>query len=117
MQASFFLMYLLCGNIQNSYDVDAIVRDSVAMMISKCLYAYGGSEHEYICNAIDYLLKMEVGIQRQMRILRIPVTLAEPRFKSELSSGAYLRDPRRFYFLYYTNLIVENALVTILAGK
>ena len=46
-------MDLLCSNSQNSDDVDALSRDSVAMKISKCLNAYGGSEHEWICNAID----------------------------------------------------------------
>ena len=53
-------MYLLCRNSQNSDDVDALSRDSVAMMISKHLHAYGGSECEWICNAIYSSLKMEV---------------------------------------------------------
>ena len=57
------------------------------MMISKCLHAYGGSYCEWICNAIDYSLKMEVGIQIKRRILRTPATLVEPGFISELWSG------------------------------
>ena len=110
-------MDLLCRNRQNSYDVDALSRDSVKMMISKFLRAYGGSEHEWICNVIDSSLKMEVNIRRQRRILRIPVKLAELGFISELRSGVYLRALRIYAFLSRMNLIVENALDTILAGK
>ena len=110
-------MGLLCRNSQNSDDVDALSRDSVAMMISNCLYAYCGSEREWICNAIDSSLKMEVNIRRQRHILRFPATLSEPGFISELRSGASLRDIRRFAFLYRMNLIVQNSLDTILLGK
>ena len=67
-------------NSQNSDDIDALSRDSVAMMISKCLHDYGGSQREWICNVIDYSLKLEFNIRRQRRILRIPTTLAEPGF-------------------------------------
>ena len=55
-------MNLLCRNIQNSDDVDADSRYSVAMIISKYLHAYDGSECEWICNAIDSSLKNEVNI-------------------------------------------------------
>ena len=64
LQAAVFLMDLPCRNSQNSDDVDALSRDSVAMMISKFLHAYGGSEREWIFNTIDSSLKMEVGIRR-----------------------------------------------------
>ena len=59
-------MGLICRNSQKSDDVDALSRDSVTMMISKILHAYGGSDREWICNAIDSSLKMEVNIRRQM---------------------------------------------------
>ena len=91
-------MDLISRNNQNSDDVDALSRDSVAMMISKCLHAYGGSEREWICNETDSSLKMEVDIRRQGRIFRIPATLAEPWFISELRLGASLRFLRRFAF-------------------
>ena len=87
------------------------------MMISNFLHPYGGSEREYICNAIDSSLKMEVDIRRKMHILRIPATLVEPGFISELSSGASLRSLRKFSFLSRMNLIVENSLDNIIAGK
>ena len=51
-------MDLLCRNSQNSDEVDALSSYSVAMMISKYLHAYGGSERVWICNAIDSSLKM-----------------------------------------------------------
>ena len=110
-------MYLLCRNSQNSDDVDALSTDSVAMIIPKFLHDYGGSESEWICNAIDSSLKMEVDIWRQGRILRIPATLAEPGLISELRLCASLRDLRIFAFLYRMKLISENALDTIIAGK
>ena len=110
-------MNLISRNSQNSDDVDALSRDSVAMMISNFLHAYGGSEREWIWNTIDSSLKIEVNIWRQRRILRIPATLAEPGFIYGLRSGASIRALRRFYFLSRTNLIVENDLDTILAGK
>ena len=56
-------MDLLCSNSKKSDDVDALSWDIVAMNISKCLHAYGGSEREWICNKIGSLLKMEVDIQ------------------------------------------------------
>ena len=117
LQAAFFLMGLLCRNSQNSDDVDALSRNSVAMIISKILYAYGVSERKSICNVSDSSLKMEVYIWRQRRILRIPETFAEPGFISEPRSGAFLRDLRRFSFLSHMKFIVENALYTILAGN
>ena len=46
LQAAVFLMDLLFRNTQKSDDIDAIYRDSVAMMTSKCLHAYGVSERE-----------------------------------------------------------------------
>ena len=116
-QASFSRMDLLFRNSKNSDDVDAVYRDSVAMMIYKCLHDYGGSECEWICNTIDSSLRMEVNIRRQRRILRITVTLVEPGFISELGPGASPRDLRRLSFFNHMNLIVENALDTILAGK
>ena len=60
---------------------------------------------------------MEFNILMQRRILRFPSTLAELGFISELRSGASLRDIRRLAFLYRMNLIVDNALDTILTGK
>ena len=110
-------MRLLCRNSQNKYDVDELSRDSVVMMIYKCLHAYGGSEREFIYNAIDSSLKMEVYILRQRRIIQITATLSEPGFISELRSGASPRALIIFAFLSCMNLIVENALDTILAGK
>ena len=64
LQEAVFLMDLLCSNSQNSDDVDALSRDSVAMKISKCLNAYGGSERECKCNAIYSELKTEVDIRK-----------------------------------------------------
>ena len=64
MQAAFLLMNLPLRNIQKSDGVDALSRDSVAMMIYNFLHAYGGSEREWIFNTIDSSLKMEVGIRR-----------------------------------------------------
>ena len=84
-------MDLLCRNSQNSDYVDALSRDSFAMMIYKCLHAYGGSEREWIFNKIDSSLKMEVDIRRQRRILRITATFVESGFISELSSDEYLQ--------------------------
>ena len=55
-------MDLLCRNSKTIDDVDALYMDSVAMMISKCLHNYGGSEREWICNAIYSSLKMEFDI-------------------------------------------------------
>ena len=62
-------MDLLCRKIQNSDDVGALSRDSVAIMISKCLHAYDGSDSEWIYNIIYYSLKMEVAMRRQGLIL------------------------------------------------
>ena len=56
-------MDLLCRSSQIVDDVDALSRDSVEMIISKCLHAYGGSEGEWICNKIYSSLKMEVDIR------------------------------------------------------
>ena len=112
-----FLVDLLFRNSQNSDDVDALSRDSVATTIYKRIHEYGGSEREWICNAIDSLLKMEVDIQRKRRILRIPTTILEPGFLSELNSGASLWDLRRFSFLSPMILIVENDLDTIITVK
>ena len=110
-------MDLLCTNSQNSDNFHALSRDTVAMTISKCLHVYGDSDHEWTWNAIYNSLKMEVDIRRQRRILRIPVTIMEPGFISELSSGASLRALIIFSFLSYMNLIVENALDAIISGK
>ena len=86
-------------------------------MIYKCLHAYDGSECECICKKLYSSLKMEFDIRRQRRILQTPAALAEPGFIYELRSGASLRAIRRFFLFYRMNLIVENALDTILAGK
>ena len=99
------LMDLIFGNIQNSYDVDTLSIDSVEMIISKFLHAYGGSDREWICNATYSSLKMEVDILRQRRIHQIPATLAEPGFISELRSGASLWALGRLAFLSRMNLI------------
>ena len=58
-------MDLIFGNSQNSYDVDTLSIDSVEMIISKFLHAYGGSDREWICNAIYSSLKMKVDILTQ----------------------------------------------------
>ena len=55
--------------------------------------------------------------EEKSRILQTPAALAEPGFIYELRSGASLRAIRRFFLFYRMNLIVENALDTILAGK
>ena len=110
-------MDLLCRNSQNSDDVDTFYRDSIAMIIFKCLHAYGGSEREWICNIIYSSLKMEVYIRRQRHILQITATLAEPGFISELSPGESPRALIKFAFFSRMNLIVKNALDTILVGK
>ena len=60
---------------------------------------------------------MEVDIRRQRRILRITTTLSEPGFIYELRSGASIWAVRIFDFFSHMNLIVENALDNILAGK
>ena len=60
---------------------------------------------------------MEVDILRQRRILQITETHAEPGLISDLMLGAYIRDLRRFYFLYRVNLIVKNVLDSVLEGK
>ena len=50
-------MDLICRDSQNSDGVEALSRDSVAMMISNFLHDYGGSEREWIFKAIGYSLK------------------------------------------------------------
>ena len=110
-------MGLLCRNSQNSDEFYALSSDIFTMTIYKRLHAYGGSEREWICKAIDSSLKMEFDIQRQRRILRIPETLAEPGLISELRSGEFLWDLRRFDFMSCKRLIVENTLDSILAGN
>ena len=50
-------MDLLCRDSKNSDEVDALYRDSVVMIISKCLHDYGGSEREWIFKAIGYSLE------------------------------------------------------------
>ena len=110
-------MDLIFKSSQNSDDVDALSRDSVAMMIYKCLHSYYGSEREWICNAIDSSLEMDVDIRRQGLNLRIPATLEQPGLISELRSGEFLWDLRRFDFMSCMRLIVENTLDSILAGN
>ena len=41
-------MDLICRKIQNSDDVDALSRDIIAIIISKCFHSYGVSEREWI---------------------------------------------------------------------
>ena len=110
-------MDLIFKSSQNSDDVDALSRDSVAMMIYKCLHSYYGSEREWICNAIDSSLEMDVDIRRQGLNLRIPATLEQPGLISELRSGASLWDIITFDSFYRTDFILENYLYTILASK
>ena len=60
---------------------------------------------------------MEVYIRKQERILRIPLTLAEPGLISEPSPNTSLWALIRFALLSRMRLIVKNSLDTILEDK
>ena len=89
----------------------------IRLLLQKWLGWHCAQELEWICDALQSVIKMQIDVENGRRALRIPSILAEPVYVAELRQGAALRALRRISVLNRLNFIIENALDDILSGK
>lgn len=72
-------------------------------------------EVNWICSSMHSVMSIHIQIEKQRRLLRMPMILAEPSFVSDLRRGAAFRSLRRIGLLSRINTICEDAIESILS--
>ena len=73
-------------------------------------------EVDWICDSVRSAILIYVDIEKGKRSLRIPATLAEPEYMTDLRKGPAFRGLRRLGILNRLNMIIEDSLHGILCG-
>lgn len=84
-------------------------------VLRELIHMYGKADGEWICFAIQSSLTLHNDVKRRRRMLRLPLTLTEESFVSELRAGAAIRALRRFAFLARLTKLVGDALDRVLS--
>jgi hypothetical protein len=85
-------------------------------LLQKWLGPTSAVEVEWICSSISSGIQMQIEVEQNRRLLRMPIILAEPEYTNELRQGAALRALRRIGVLNRLNRLVEDALEKISTG-
>jgi hypothetical protein len=117
LQAGVSLLNQLAENSDPKSAVKSAISSFLLNGMDNSTAAIFDREGRWICDAIMTSLQLYSDVKEKRRSLRMPLTLAEPHFISELRGGAALRALRRLAFLSRLNGIIERALDSVLSGK
>lgn len=115
LQAAVTLLALLRSPANASANASGMV--PIRSLLCQWLGQPGTNELEWVCSAVYSAIKMQLEVEDQRRSLRLPMTLAEATYVTELRQGAAIRALRRISLLSRLTTIVDNALDDVFSGK
>lgn len=116
LQASSLLMSYLKHNLKVKSIGDGSIQGHLRPVLSSWLGdAYPG-EIDWICDSVRDAILLFTEIETSKRSLRMPLTLADPEYMTELRNGPALRGLRRLGILNRLNMVMEDAIDGILSS-
>ena len=95
----------------------SFTENSVCSFLRECLGPRNEKELQWITDSLQTTMEFYKEVESRRRYLRLPITLAESSFVTDLRRGSALRSLRRIFVLGRVQRIVEDCLDDILAGK
>ena len=90
---------------------------NVYQFLEECMGGLDTKELCFLSGCLRDGLKCYMDVENRRRFVRLPMTLADPSFVTDLRKGQALRSLRRIHLLSRLESVVSDCLEEIVTGK
>ncbi len=98
-------------------EISASCESHCSNMLDELSLHFKNQDQRWVLDAMKAAVSLHSEIRSHRRTLRIPLSLMEPDFISELRSGHAFASLQRLAFLARFNVLIEGALDRVIGGK